>query len=133
MTAAMKTTTAVPRRGWVLYDGQCTFCTGWVQRVRGTLERHGFLTDALQAPWVGQRLKMPLPELIRDIRVLTPDGRLISGADAYLHVLRRIWWTWPLGMLFSLPGLKSIFRFVYRQVANNRYCIAGTCPLPSRK
>jgi len=129
----MATATAmVPRRGWVLYDGQCGFCTGWIKRARGTLERHGFLTEALQAPWVSERLKMPLPELLTDMRLLTHDGRLISGADAYLYVMCRIWWTWPLGILFSLPGLRSMAGYLYRRVAQNRYCINGKCELPHR-
>ncbi|HYF49623.1 MAG TPA: DUF393 domain-containing protein [Planctomycetota bacterium] len=124
--------TTLPRRGWVLYDGQCGFCAGWIRRVKGTLERHGFLTDTLQAPWVGERLNMPMAELLKDIRLLTTDGKLINGADAYLYVLRRIWWLFPLGVLFALPGLKQLFWFVYRRVAQNRYCIGGKCELPHR-
>ena len=122
-----------PKRGWILYDGQCRFCTGWITLARSTLERHGFLTDTLQSPWIVAKLDMPIGELLNDIRLLTPDGRLINGADAYRYVLRRIWWTWPLWIMFSLPGLKQIFAWVYRRVATNRYCVGGTCDLPYRR
>lgn len=132
MALAVTTSTTTRPRGWVLYDGQCSFCARWLSLVRGTLEKHGFQADVLQAPWVAERLNLPVPELLRDIRLLTSDGHLITGADAYLHVLRRIWWTRPVGVLFSLPGFKSIFWFVYRQVAKRRYCIAGTCQLPAK-
>jgi predicted DCC family thiol-disulfide oxidoreductase YuxK len=116
-------------RGWVLYDGQCAFCTGWMARIGGILRRRGFVPEALQSPWVGERLGLPPGELLRDIRLLLKDGRLISGADAYLYIMRRIWWVCPLGLLFALPGLKFLFAAAYRKFARNRYCIGGTCAL----
>jgi predicted DCC family thiol-disulfide oxidoreductase YuxK len=122
-------TTKVPEapRGWVLYDGQCSFCTGSVNRVRKILMRRGFVPEPLQSPWVNERLKLPESELLTDMRLLLKDGTLLNGADAYLYVMRRIWWTFPLGVIFALPGLKWLFARAYRKFAQNRYCIGGTC------
>lgn len=113
--------------GTVLYDGECGFCTRWLAFWTPLLERHGFAVDTLQAPWVADAIEMPAAELLTDIRLLEPNGTLISGPDAYLRVMRAIWWARPLASLCSLPGLNALFRTGYRAFARNRYCISGRC------
>jgi lipase maturation factor 1 len=118
-----------PLNGWILYDADCGFCERWVRFWSKTLERNGFGVDALQASWVGEALHMPSEELLHDIRLLKVDGEIVSGADVYLYVMRRIWWAWPLYSLFSLPGFHSIMRAGYRAFARNRYCASGSCKI----
>lgn len=113
--------------GWVLYDADCGFCERWLRHWRPTLERHGFSVDALQADWVSRALHMPIEELLGDIRLLNPDGTVASGVDAYLAVMRRIWWAWPLYRILSLPGFNAAMHAGYRWFARNRYCISGQC------
>lgn len=113
--------------GIVLYDGECDFCTRWLKFWTPLLRGHGFGVDTLQAPWVATKIQMTLPELLTDIRLLEPNGKLISGADAYIHVMHVIWWTRPLAVLCSLPGLNRLFRAGYRAFARNRYCVSGKC------
>lgn len=117
--------------GIVLYDGECGFCTRWLRYWTPLLHRHGYGVDTLQAPWVSQRLGMSAGELLSDIRLIRPDGTLISGADAYLDVMRRVWWTYPLYVVCRLPGFNAIFRNAYRSFARNRYCISGQCSIDS--
>ncbi len=95
---------AEPVNGWVLYDGDCGFCSRWLQFWQRTLAKHGFHSVPLQEPWVAERLKVPADQLLYDIRLLTRDGELASGADVYLQVTRRIWWARPFFTVFSLPG-----------------------------
>jgi len=119
-------------RGVVLYDGQCGFCSRWVKFWAGTLGRHGFEIASLDEPWVAEKLTMPHEELLTDIRLLTADGELISGADVYLHVTRRIWWAWPFYAIFSLPGFNRLIHVGYRWFARNRYCVSSACKLRPR-
>jgi predicted DCC family thiol-disulfide oxidoreductase YuxK len=70
---------------------------------------------------------MPLDSLLADIRLLTHDGQLISGADVYLQVTRKIWWAWPFYALFSLPGFNGLLHAGYRSFARNRYCVSHAC------
>lgn len=119
-----------PANGWVLYDGECGFCTNWVGYWSGVLRRHGFGTAPLQTPWVEQRLSIPQEQYLYDIRLLTAHGMVVSGADVYLYVWRHIWWAWPLWAIFSLPGFSRILRLGYRWFARNRYCISGSCRIP---
>jgi predicted DCC family thiol-disulfide oxidoreductase YuxK len=119
-------------RGWVLYDGHCGFCSRWVTFWAPTLERHGFATAALEEPWVGEKLRIPYEELVRDIRLLMADGTPISGANVYLQVTRRIWWAWPFYALFSLPGLNGLMHLGYRWFAQNRHYVSHACGMRAR-
>jgi predicted DCC family thiol-disulfide oxidoreductase YuxK len=119
-------------RGLVLYDGQCGFCSRWVKIWAGTLAKRGFHIASLDEPWVAERLKIPDDELLTDIRLLAADGQLISGANVYLYVMRRIWWAWPLYAIFSLPGFNRLINVGYRWFARNRYCVSHACRLPAR-
>jgi len=121
-----------PANGWVLYDGECGFCSSWVGFWSKTLRRHGFEPAPLQQPWISATLGMPVESLLSDIRLLTPGGELISGARVYLYVTRRIWWAWPFSALFSLPGFRLLMETVYRWFARNRYCVSRSCGLHPR-
>lgn len=129
MTLAIETRS---NRGCVLYDGECAFCARWIEFWRGPLARNGFSVAPLQSERLQEKFHLADHELLNDIRVLTPEGNLVNGADAYLYVMRRIWWAWPLFAIFSVPGLNFIFHRGYRTVANNRYCIAGKCRVPAK-
>jgi len=119
-------------RGVVLYDGQCGFCSRWVKYWAGTLGRHGFEIASLDEPWVAAKLVMPQEELVTDIRLLRASGPLISGADVYLCVTRRIWWAWPFYAVFSSPGFNWLIHAGYRWFARNRYCVSHACKLQPR-
>ena len=119
-------------RGWVLYDGCCGFCSRWVRFWAGTLERHGFRTAALEEDWVGEKLQMPYEELVRDIRLLTASGEVISGADVYLYVTRHIWWAWPFYAVFTLPGFNWMIHTGYRLFARNRHYVSHVCRMRAR-
>jgi predicted DCC family thiol-disulfide oxidoreductase YuxK len=116
-------------RGWILYDGHCGFCSRWVNFWRRTLARHGFKTAALEEEWVRQKLTMPYEELLTDIRLLTPRGELVSGANVYLYITRRIWWARPFSAIFSLPGFNWLIHAGYRWFARNRHHISHACRL----
>jgi lipase maturation factor 1 len=118
--------------GIVLYDGQCGFCSRWVKRWERTLARRGFEIASLDEPWVAEQLKQSHEELVTDIRLLTASGQLISGADVYLYVARRIWWAWPFYAVFSLPGFNRLIHAAYRWFARNRYMVSRSCKLQPR-
>src|ERR1700745_1432970 len=92
---------ALPRRGWILYDGGCGFCFRWVHLWKKVVERRGFTIKDLQSAHADGSLQVSQENLLDDIRVLTRAGKLESGADAYLYVSR----SHMVGMAFlcSLP------------------------------
>lgn len=88
-------TVSQPQAGYVLYDGCCGFCYRWVHLWKGVIERRGFALKDLQSAWADGSLPIKQNRLLDDILVLTRSGEIVSGADAYLYVTRRIWWAWP--------------------------------------
>jgi predicted DCC family thiol-disulfide oxidoreductase YuxK len=120
----------LPRVGWVLYDGGCGFCFRWVHFWEKIIDRRGFSLKDLQSAWEDGSMETPQSNLLDDIQVLTRDGKLKSGADAYLFVARRIWWAWPFYAIFRLPGFNWMLWHGYRWFNRNRYRISRHCPLP---
>jgi len=120
-------------KGWVLYDGDCPLCTGAVRRFGPLLRTRGFEPRPLQAPWVGKQLGLSPEQLLIEMRLLLPDGRLYGGADALLQIARHYWWAWPLYLLGHLPGVKPLLRAIYRRIARNRYCLSDICGISPLK
>lgn len=121
-----------PTRGWVLYDDSCGFCRRWMRYWSVTLRRRGYNTVPLQSTWVRQRLRLSDEELVHDLRLLLLDDTHIQGADVYRHVMRRIWWAYPLYLLASAPLLRRLFDLSYRTFATNRYRVSRSCGLADR-
>lgn len=123
---------AEPPRGWILYDGDCGFCTRWAWRLAriGRVGSRGFHLAPLQAAWVRQRLHMAEPDLLHEMRVLTADDTLYGGADAVVFLARQVWWTRPFTHLARLPGAMRLLRAAYRWVARNRQRLSAACAVP---
>ncbi len=105
----------------VLWDGQCGLCrrcAGWAAR-KDTQERLTLM------PYQEAPSPPMTPELSkaceRDMHVVRPDGSILKGGDAALHVLRALpgWWRIPAA-LFSVPPFIWAVRLGYRMVADNR-------------
>lgn len=117
------------REGWILYDDSCGLCRRWVPFWEPALRRRGFAIAPLQAPWVAERTGLSTQELEQDLRLLLPDGSLVSGADAYRHAMRRIWWAYPLYLLSIAPLLRTLFDRVYGALARHRHRLSMACGL----
>jgi predicted DCC family thiol-disulfide oxidoreductase YuxK len=122
----------VPCEGWILYDGGCGFCFRWVHLWGKVVERRGFALKDLQSASADGSLDISSENLLDDIRVLTRDGKMESGANAYLYVARRIWWAWPFYAIFRLPAFNWLLWCGYRWFNRNRYRISRHCPLPQQ-
>jgi predicted DCC family thiol-disulfide oxidoreductase YuxK len=117
--------------GWVLYDDTCGFCREWIPFWTPTLRKIGLDIAPLQAPWVLERLNMPLEEVVRDIRLLFADGRHIAGAEVYRYAVQHIWWAYPLYLFSVMPGCRSLWDWGYRKFRDNRYHVSTACRLPA--
>ena len=118
-----------PNRGWVLYDGDCGFCSRWVKFWAHTLAKRGFQIAPLQESWVRETLQMEEIELLQDLRLVTAGGEMVSGADVYLYVAKRVWWAKPFYLLFSSKLFNPLIHIGYRWFARNRYCVSHACRL----
>jgi len=118
--------------GWILYDDSCGICRRWVPFWENTLRCRGFEIAPLQADWVKEKLRLDEAALLQDLRLLLPDGRLISGADTYRYAMKRIWWASPVYLFAIVPVGRNIFDWCYRRFAANRHQISNACQLPGK-
>ena len=116
----------------LLFDGDCPFCRSTVESWRGVLERRGFKIMPLQSEWAKTRLGLSEKELLKEMCVITPAGRVLGGATALIHVWGKIWWAWPLWLVALVPGVKWLLDHAYRWVAERRMCLSGACSLHSQ-
>ena len=112
-------------RGWVFFDGDCEICQSLARRFRSTLENRGFGLAPLQDPRVAALLALPANALLREMRVLTPAGEVLGGAQAITFLAGKIWWAWPVHAAARVPGMQSLLRAGYRWFADHRHCL--TC------
>ena len=100
--------------------GSCTttpagFCRRWVPFWADTLRKRGFV-DRAASERVGREkesLSVPGEDLLFDLRLLLADGGQVRGADVYRHVMKRIWWAYPIYLLSVAPILRRIFDRAY--------------------
>jgi len=120
--------TAESRNGeWVLYDGECSFCTSFARRFENTLTRRGFGIAPLQTPWAAQRLGLKAGSPPVEMTVLRADGSLAGGARGVVYLARKIWWALPLFIFAQLPGAMRLLDWGYRFIAARRHCLTGAC------
>jgi predicted DCC family thiol-disulfide oxidoreductase YuxK len=118
----------------LLFDGECVFCSGWVQFLlkRDLEKRYRFIVA--QTP-LGEALYRHYGLKTRDYEtnLLIDGGRAYNKSDATIRVLE------GLGMPWALAGLarvvpRRIADAAYGVVARNRLKIAGrreSCMVPT--
>ena len=116
--------------GWVLYDGDCGMCTALARRLAPLMASRDYAFATLQEDWVRTRLGLSEVELMSEMRVLSPEGKIRGGVDSIVFLAGKFWWAWPLFLLTFLPGVKPVLWMGYRWIAANRGCSHGGCRRP---
>lgn len=125
MNTEITDTINTSKQNWVCYDADCALCVRWAERFRELLARHGFSLVPLQSPTARAALRLPENELLTEMRVITPNGTVLGGADALIYLSHIV--CKPLFGLTRIPGGKPLLRVAYRFLARHRNCNAGIC------
>jgi len=110
----------------VIYDGECNFCRGQVERLRRWDSGGKLAYISLHDPRVSMRFPgLTREALMEQMYVVTPAGRQYGGAAAVRYLttkLPRLYWLMPL---MHIPLTLPLWQWGYRQVAKRRYRLAG--------
>ncbi len=111
----------------VIWDGHCKFCLSQVQRLR-RFDLFGQLAYiSLHDPRVAERYPdLSHTELMKQMWVVTSDGRRFGGADAGRYLSRKLPGLWWLAPLLHIPLSMPLWRRLYAKIAERRYRLSGT-------
>lgn len=129
MSRNKKNTQIVPQTCYtVVYDGECPFCTNqmkWIQQ-RDQAERFQFVPNQ-EPTLLEQYPQLENQDLNSGLRLIQPDGTVQIGADAVYGIARQLsGWRW-LALLYRIPLLHGIARWLYGWIAAHRRSLAPRC------
>lgn len=108
----------------LLYDGDCGFCLKWIRRWQR--KSHGAVSFEPFQQALGRFPQVTREQCKESVRLIFPDGRVMSGAHAVLHALalgsRRIALLW---MYEHIPGFARVSEAIYQWVAHHRKNFSG--------
>ena len=110
----------------MLYDAQCGLC----QRARGWLEsRPAFVRlDFLPAGSLAAReryTRLDAAATLRELHVVSDDGRVWSGARAWVMCLWALRETRSLSLRLSGPGSMALAQSMVARLSERRYILSG--------
>ena len=110
----------------VIYDGACRFCQANVA-IFSRLDRGKRLAFiSLHDASVYERWPdLTHEQLMQEMVIVDGSGRRHVGASAIRYLSRRVPLMWPLAPFLHLPFSMPVWKWLYRQVAQRRYWIAG--------
>ncbi len=105
----------------LIFDGSCGFCRSSIDWIRNRDSEGRFEYFPLQDDSFGRRFPgLTREECMRALHLVLEDGSVRVGADALPMVLERLTSWRRLAPLLGHPLLRSINRWMYRQVARRR-------------
>ena len=121
---------------WLVFDGDCAFCTSSATWVAERLHRRD-RADARLVPWQFtdlEALGTSSERTRREVLWVTPAGDIYGGAEAFAEWLKFRGGAYAVpGRAMGLPGVRRLAAAVYRLVARNRSRMPGgspACALP---
>jgi predicted DCC family thiol-disulfide oxidoreductase YuxK len=113
----------------LIYDGRCRMCVtakAGLERLSGAQELRIVPYESEEAKQVlGSRHQGGRPEAAF---LVTEDGRIASGLDAFLPLLPGLWSGRVLAKLLAIPLVKPLAYRMYALVARHRYRLFGEAP-----
>lgn len=116
---------------WLIFDGDCAFCTSSVNWLAKRLHRQDG-SDPHLTPWQFTDLAAigTTPERAQqEVLWLTPSGEISGGAQAFAAWLRHRGGAYGIvGTAMGLPVIRQLAGVVYRLIAKNRQRMPGGTP-----
>lgn len=110
------------------YDSECPLCIrtkitithlDWFNKVDFKTVQF----DSKDNPYINH---IDIDSLLDNIYSVDLKGRVYSGVDTYIQVMKRIFYLFPIALLLQLPGIYYIAKKVYSYIATNRTTVRCT-------
>ncbi len=124
----------IDNRDFIIFDGVCVLCNGWVKFVLRFDKRENFSFVIAQSE-LGETIyeQLGLKSDDYDTFIIVRDGEMYTKLDGVFALLSAIGWPWKIVSVGKIlpKGLKD---WMYDRVAKNRYTLFGkrdTCMMPT--
>lgn len=106
----------------VLYDGGCSFCRSWVERIRAWDRAQKLeLVPYQERARVAGMPALATEDVAAALHLVMPNGRIFRGGRAVWEVLGHIpRWRWVRPLLW-IPGMGVVIDRAYAWVAARRH------------
>ena len=117
------------------YDAECPLCIKTVTLIRhfDIFKKINCITVQSNANSEPALKQYSENELLINIHGVTKKGKVLIGYDAYIELLKKMMYTYPIALLMILPGVSLIGKKIYKYIAGNRLnqrCTEETCIIP---
>ena len=117
------------------YDAECPLCDKIVIIIKHFDIFHTIKCITVQGNYLNNDALKNFDQevLLINIHGVNAKGKISVGYWAYIELLKFLLYTYPLGLLGSLPGVSFLGQKVYRYVAGNRLterCTSENCSIP---
>ena len=109
----------------IIYDGECGFCSFWVNFIHKNDKKNVFLFAANQSDFA-QRFLSPNTDSI----VLLENNQIFIKWKALIFIFTPLKFPYSLSALFLSFIPLAIGNKIYDFVAQNRYRFSRSCPIP---
>jgi predicted DCC family thiol-disulfide oxidoreductase YuxK len=97
----------------IIYDGTCSFCIRWVNRIIRLDTHHRFIYIPNHTPdLAGRYPQLANVDLDASMYFIDEKGDLFSGAEAFHEVALRLPAVRPVAWLFKLPFAQQAYRWI---------------------
>jgi predicted DCC family thiol-disulfide oxidoreductase YuxK len=97
----------------ILYDGNCVVCDMEISHYKRVAPDLFELVDISAPEFDAQKFNLSRAAVEKDLHVLTPEGKLQVGVDAFAHIWSVIKKYNILATFIKLPGIYSVAKVGY--------------------
>lgn len=124
----------IDNRDFIIFDGVCVLCNGWVKFVLRFDRRENFHFVIAQSD-LGEDIyaQLGLKSDDYDTFIIVKNGEMFTKLDGVFALMSGIGWPWKILSIGKILP-KQLKDWMYDRVAKNRYALFGkrdTCMMPS--
>jgi len=113
----------------ILFDGNCIVCDTEISHYKRVAPEIFEMIDISSADFDARRFGLTSAAVQKHMHVLTPDGQVLKGVDAFSHIWMRMErYRWAAKFV-ALPGVNGLARIGYEIFARYRHLLPKKKPV----